>query len=108
MHFFKKLFGSASNSKNKNDYALATLEYATSHRIIRGNALTSGSQVLAFRADSNHDRPVSNYTTAPQASANNTINIMNIAIPGLKQRQRITITSYKAHTSNTDLFIHRS
>ena len=108
MHFFKKLFGAVSNSNRKKDYALATLEYATSHRIIRGNALTSVSQVLAFRADPNHDRPASNYTTAPQASTNNTINIMNIATPGLKQRQRITITSYRAHVSNTDLFIHRS
>ena len=108
MHFFKRLFGSASNSKNKNDYALATLEYATSHRIIRGNTLTPGCQILALRADSQSDRPVPNYTTAPQASANNTINIMNVAVPGLKQKHRITISSFKSYSSKTDLFIHRS
>jgi hypothetical protein len=108
MHFFKKLFGAVSNSKGKNDYALATLEYATSHRTYNNNALTSGGQVLAFRADSDYDRPVSNYTPAPQTNANNTINIMNIAVPGLKQKQTITITSFKSYSSKTDLFIHRS
>ncbi|MHC4584754.1 MAG: hypothetical protein ACYS3N_09500 [Planctomycetota bacterium] len=30
MRFFEKLFGSESNSDKKNDYARATLEFATS------------------------------------------------------------------------------
>jgi len=108
MHFFKKLFGSTSDSKNKNDYALATFEYATGHRSYNNNVLISGNQVPALRPDSRYDRPVPDFTPAPQPNSNNTINIMNIGVPGLKQKHRITISSFKSYSSKTDLFVHRS
>ena len=108
MHFFKKLFGSTSNSRNKNNYALATLEYATGRRTYNNNALISGNQVPAFRPDSRYNRPVTDFTPTSQPNANNVINILNVGVPGLKQKHRITISSFKSFSSKTDIFIHRS
>lgn len=107
MRFFKKLFGSASNSGNKNNYALATLKYATSPEINETNAIVYSNRVLAFRDKGQYVRPVSGYTRVPQTNTNNTINIMNLVAAGLKWK-RITVISYKYYSSNTDLFIHRS
>jgi hypothetical protein len=108
MHFFKKLFGSTSNSRNKNNYALATLEYATGHRTYNNNALISDNQVPALRAGSKYNRPVTDFTPTSQPNANNVINILNVGVPGLKQKHRITISSFKSYSSKTNLFIHRS
>jgi hypothetical protein len=109
MHFFKKLFGAVSSYKKKNDYTLATLEYATGHRAYHANALIcQRNRLPALRTCSDYDRPVSNYTTKSRTNAGSTINILNIAVPGIKQKRTITITSYKAHASDTGLFIHRS
>ena len=103
MRFFKKLFGSVSNSNKKNDYARATLEYATSPVIIERNAIVYGNRGLAFEAEGQYDRPVSDYNTARQI---NNITVMNIGVAGL-QKQRITVTCYRSYTSKTSLSISR-
>jgi hypothetical protein len=107
MRFFKKLFGSASNTGGKNNYALATVKYATSPEINETNAIVYSNRVLTFRDKGQYVRPVSDYTRAPQANTNNTINIMNLISAGLKWK-RITVISYRYFSSKTDLFIHRS
>ena len=43
MLFFEKLFGSVSNSDGKNDYARATLKFATSHEINTNNAIADNN-----------------------------------------------------------------
>lgn len=103
MRFFKKLFGSVSNSNKKNDYARATLEYATSPQIIEKNAIVYNNRRLAFEADSEYVRPVSDYTRAPQI---NNIIVMNIGVAGSK-KQRFSVTFYRYFTSKTYLSISR-
>ena len=43
MRFFEKLFGSVSNSDEKNDYARATLKFATSLEINTNNAIADSN-----------------------------------------------------------------
>ena len=104
MHFFKKLFGSVSNSNKKNDYARATLKYASSPEIIKSNAIVCNNRRLAFEANSEYVRPVSHFTRARQI---NNITVMNVAVTGL-QHQRISVTFYRSYTSKTYLSISRS
>ena len=104
MRFFKKFLGSVSNSNKNNDYAQATLKYATSLEINKRNAIVNNNQEFAFNANSEYDRPVSNYTRAHQI---NNINVMNIGVAGL-QHQRISITFYRSYTSKTYLSVSRS
>jgi len=107
MRLFKKLFGSVSNSNKKNDYARATLKYATSLEINNRNAIVCNNRGLAFKADCEYNRPVSDYTRAHQIKTNNAANVMNVAVDGL-QNQRISITFYRSQTSKTYLSISRS
>jgi hypothetical protein len=103
MHFFKKLFGLTANSNKKNDYARATLEYATSPEIIEKNAIVYNNRRLALEADSEYVRPVSRCTTARRA---NNIIVMNFAVAG-SQKQRFYVTWYRYFASRTSLFISR-
>ena len=107
MRFFKKFLGSVSNSNKKNDYARATLKYATSPQIYKTNAIVGYSQRSTFNADREYNRPVSDYTRAHQIKTNNAVNVMNIRVDGLPH-QRISITFYKSQTSKTYLSISRS
>lgn len=104
MRFFKKFLGSVSNSNKKNDYALATLKYATSLGINNRNAIVNNNRRFAFDADSEYVRPVSDFTRARQI---NNINVMKIGIADLKH-QRISITFYRSYTSKTYLSVSRS
>jgi hypothetical protein len=110
MHFFKKLFGSASNSKKKNDYALATLEYATSHRTYNTNAIVCNHNRLpAVKAVPKYDPAVSDYAMTIEIEAMKTLKQINLNTPGSKKNfQRITISSFRSYSSSTDLFIHSS
>jgi hypothetical protein len=49
MRFFEKLFGSSSNSDKNNDYAKATLEFATSPDIDTSNAIVYTKRELDFK-----------------------------------------------------------
>ncbi|MBN1806482.1 MAG: hypothetical protein JW837_14635 [Sedimentisphaerales bacterium] len=110
MHFFKKLFGAVSGSKGKNDYALATLEYATGRRAYNTNALTCHHDRLpALKADTRYDPAISDYAMALEIDAMKALNPVNPNGPGSKKNwQRIIISSYRAYSHNTDLLIHRS
>ncbi len=66
MRFFEKLFGSVSNSDEKNDYARATLEFATSLEINTNNA----------KADSNNRRWV--YWCRPCGLVEKTKNLVRV------------------------------
>lgn len=107
MRFFKKLFGSLSNSNNKNDYARATLEYATSFRTFKSNAIAHNNRGLAFESDSEYARPVSGYTRTHRIKPNNAIIVMNIGVAG-SQKQRFSVTFYRYFASKTSLFISRN
>ena len=109
MHFFKKLFGSASNSKKKSDYALATLDYATSNRTYNSNAIVCHHNRLpAVKAVPKYDPAISDYTMAIEIDAIKALK-KEMNSPGSKKIwQRITISSFKSYSSSTDLFIHRS
>jgi hypothetical protein len=107
MHFVKKLFGSVSNSNKKNDYARATLKYATSLEINKSNTIICNNQGLAFKSKGKYARPASDYTRAHQIKANNAENVMNIRVADLRH-QRISVTFYRSHTSKTYLSIRRS
>ena len=107
MRFFKKLFGSVSNSNNKNDYARATLEYATSFRTFKSNAIAYNNRGLAFESDSEYARPVSGYTRTHRIKPNNAIIVMNIGVAG-SQKQRFSVTFYRYFASKTSLFISRN
>ena len=107
MRFFKKFLSSVSNSNKKNDYARATLEYATSRRIKKTNAIVSNNRRLAFKPEGEYVRPVSDCTGAHRLKINNAVTEMNIGVDGL-QRQRISVTFYRAYTSKTYLSIRRS
>jgi len=95
MRFFKKLFGLVSNSNKNNDYARATLEYATSPEIIERNMIVYNNRRLAFEADSEYVRPVSDCTRPRRI---NNITVMNIGIAGL-QKQRFSVTLYRYFAS---------
>lgn len=107
MRFFKKFHSSVSNSNKKNDYALATLKYATSRRINKSNAIVSNNRRLAFEAECEYDRPVSDYAGAHRIKTNNAVTEINIGVDGL-QRQRISVTFYRAYKSKTYLSVRRS
>lgn len=107
MRFFKKFLGSVSNSNKKNDYARATLKYATSLEINKRNAIVCNNQGLAFKSKGEYDQPVSVYTRAHQIKTNNAITVMNIGVTGL-QHQRISVTFYRSYTSKTYLSLSRS
>ncbi len=99
MRFFKKLFGSISNSNKKNDYARATLKYATS-------PIVNNNRGLAFKADREYDWPVSVYTRTHEIKTKKAITVMNVGVAGL-QHQRISVTCYRSYTSKTYLSISR-
>ena len=104
MRFFRKLLGSSSNSGKKNDYARATLEYATSPQIIETNAIVYSNRSSAFEPEGKYGRPVSDYSRTLEINAMGAIELMNLGGRGL-HKQRITITSYKSYKSKTDLSI---
>jgi hypothetical protein len=106
MRFLKKLFGSVSNSVGKNDYARATLEYATSPKTFKSNAMVYSNRMLAFEAQGEYDRPVSGYARTPRIKPNNAIIVMNIGVAG-SQKQRISVYTYRYFTSKTYLSISR-
>jgi len=107
MRFFKKFLGSVSNSNKKNDYTLATLEYATSPRTNKSNAIVCNNRRLAFEAKGEYVRPVSDYTGAHRIKTNNAVTKINVGVAGL-QHQRISVTFYRAYTSKTYLSIRHS
>jgi len=107
MRFFKKLFGSVSNSNKKNDYARATLNYATSLQINKRNTIICNNRGLAFKSKGEYVRPVSDYTRALKIHTKKAVNVMNIRVDSLRH-QRISITFYKSYTSKTYLSISRS
>jgi hypothetical protein len=49
MRFFEKLFGSSSNSDKNNDYAKATLEFATSPDIDTSIAIVYTKREVDFK-----------------------------------------------------------
>jgi hypothetical protein len=57
MRFFEKLFGSSSNSDKNNDYAKATLEFATSPDIDTSNAIVYTKRELDFKTKGEYDGP---------------------------------------------------
>ena len=106
MHFLKKLFGSVSKSNKKNDYALATLKYATSHQIYKSDAIVCNNRGLAFNSKGEYDQPVLDYTRALRITTNKALTVMNIGVNG-PQKQRISVTFYRYFTSQTYLSISR-
>ena len=107
MRFFKKFLRSVSNSNKKNDYARATLDYATSRRLNKTNAIIPNNRRHAFKPEGEYDRPVPDCTGAHRIKTNNTVNVMNVGVDGLQHR-RISVTFYRAYTSKTYLSIRRS
>ncbi len=107
MRFFKKFLSSVSNSNKKNDYARATLKYATNRRINKSNAIVCNNRRHDFEPEGEYDRPVSDYTGAHRLKTNNAVTVMNVGVDGL-QNQRISVTFYRAYTSKTYLSIRRS
>ena len=107
MRFFKKFLNSFSNSNKKNDYARATLKYATSLEINKRNPIVCNNGGLAFKPKAEYVRPVSVYTKANKIKTNNAVTVMNLAGPGL-QKQRNSVTFYRSYTSKTYLSITRS
>ena len=106
MRFFKKLFGSASNSNKKNDYARATLIYATSPQIYKGDAIVCYNRRFAFNSKGEYDQPVLDYIRAQRIKTNNAVTVMNIGVAG-SQKQRISVTFYRYLASKTYLSISR-
>ena len=107
MQFFHKLLGSFPILNKKKHYARATLKHATSPQLNKRNAIACSNRRLAFKSKDEYARPVSDYTRAIGVNTKKDVNVMNIRIDGL-QRQRISITFYKSHTSQTYLSISRS
>ena len=107
MRFFQKFLSSVSNSNKKNDYARATLKYATNLEINKSNAIVCNNRGLAFKSKGEYDRPVSDYTRVHRTKTNNAVTVMNVAGAGL-QNQRISVTLYRSYTSKTYLSISRS
>ena len=100
MRFFEKLFGSLSNSDQKNDYARATLEFATSPEIKKSNATIYTSRGLAFNAKDEYDLAILDCTKALEINTNKAIALMNVRVVGL-QGPRISVTIYTSYTSKT-------
>jgi Flp pilus assembly protein TadD len=107
MRCFKEFLGSVSNSNKKDDYARATLRYATSRRINKRNAIVCNNRGLAFKSKGEYDRPVSDYTRAHQIKTNNAVTVINIGVADLRD-QRISMTFYRSYKSKTYLSISRS
>jgi hypothetical protein len=107
MRFFKKFLSSVSNSNKKNDYARATLKYATNLEINKSKAIVCNNRGLAFKTKGEYDRHVSNYTKAHKIKTNNVVTVMNLGVAGL-QHQRISVTFYRSYKSKTSLSISRS
>lgn len=107
MRFFSKLLGSFPILNKKKNYARATLKHATSPQVNKRNALVSNNHRLAFKSKGEYVRPVSDVTRAIGINTKKDVNVMNIRIDGLRN-QRVSITFYKSHTSNTYLSISRS
>jgi len=107
MRFFKKFLGSFSFLNKKKGYARATFKHATSPQLNKRNAIVCNDHRLAFQPKGEYVRPYSDYTNVLEINKKKDVNVMNIRIDGL-QHQRISITFYKSHTSNTYLSISRS
>lgn len=106
MHFLKRLFGSVSKSNKKNDYARATLEYATNPQVYKSDAIVCYNRRLAFNAKGEYDQPVLDYARALRIKTNKAVTVMNIGVTG-SQKQRISVTFYRYFTSQTYLSISR-
>jgi hypothetical protein len=107
MQFFNKLLGSFPILNKKKGYARATFKHATSTQLNKRNAIVCNNHTFAFKSKGEYDRPVSDYTSVLGINSKKDVNIMNIRIDGL-QHQKISITFYRSHTSNTYLSISRS
>jgi len=107
MQFLNKLLGSFPILNKKKGYARATLKYATRPQLNKRNAIVCQNHGLAFKSKGEYARPVSDYTRAIGINTKKDVNIMNIRIDGLRH-QRVSITFYKSHTSQTYLSISRS
>ena len=107
MQFFNKLLGSFPILNKKKGYARATLQHATSPKLNKRNAIVCYNHEPAFKSKSEYARPISDYTRAIGVNTTKDVNIMNIRIDGLRH-QRVSITFYKSHTSQTYLSISRS
>ncbi len=57
MRFFEKLFGFLSNSDKNNDYAKATLEFATSPDIYTSDEIIYTKRKVDFKAKGENDGP---------------------------------------------------
>jgi hypothetical protein len=101
MHFFKKLFGLVSNSRDKdekNDYARATFEYATSPRISKSNAIVYSNQGLTYEANSAYLRAIPDYSRTFEINTNKAKALIDVGFFDL-QGKRISVTFYRSFTS---------
>ncbi|MDT8303579.1 MAG: hypothetical protein RQ760_19015 [Sedimentisphaerales bacterium] len=107
MQFFNKLLGSFPILNKKKGYARATLKHATNSHLNKRNAIACHNREFAFKSKGEYARPLSDYTRAIGVNSKKDVNVMNIRIDGLRH-QKISITFYKSHTSQTYLSISRS
>jgi hypothetical protein len=103
MHFFKKLFGSLSHLNKKNDYARATLEYATSFKTFKSDKTDYNNRDIALEAEDKFGWRFSVYNRMRRI---NNIDVMDIEVTDSK-KQRISVTLYRYLTSKTYQFISR-
>jgi hypothetical protein len=103
MRLLRRFFDSAWNSRERRNYARATMQYATSPEVFEGNPIFYTNRQTAFATENHHVRPVINYTIARQI---NILSVKNVGVIGLPL-PRISVTFYKSYTSRTYMSIGR-
>ena len=98
MRFFEKLLSSLSKSNEENNYARATLDYATSPEIKKSNAIVFNNRRLAFETVGNYGRAVKDYTKALEITTDNAKAVTNFEVAGL-EGSKVRITFYKSRSS---------
>ena len=100
MRFFRKLLSLVSNSAEKNDYARATLEYATCYKRNKSHALDCRNQGFVFDDNTAYHQAILNYATEYETKTKNSPTIIDTGLFNLPGR-RISVTFYRSFTSKT-------
>jgi tetratricopeptide (TPR) repeat protein len=85
MRFFEKLFGSVPNSDENNDYARATLEFATSREINKSSTIVDNNQSLILKDKVKYGRAISGYPKALEIKPNTAKAVMKAGVVGLQE-----------------------
>lgn len=98
MRFFEKFFGSVSKTNEENNYALATLEYATSPEIKKSKAMVYNNRRFSFEAESRYTPPAKDYAKVLEIRTDKAKDVTNFELAGL-QDSKIRVTVYKSRSS---------